>query len=609
MCGITGYISDQVNTIELKEAVDSLKHRGPNNQSFWERNGIGLGHTRLSILDLSEHSNQPMHSHSERYSMVFNGEIYNYIDLSKKYKIKLDNPSDSELILKLFEKIGADFVKELNGMFAISILDRQTKIIYFFRDRLGIKPLFYFFDGENFAFASEIKALLKYKLIKENLSIDKATINQFLNIGYISEPHTFFKNIFKFPAGHKASFLNKKLTTNSYWSIEEQIETSTINNEKLAKQKLDALITDSVKKRMLSDVPLGTFLSGGIDSSLVSAIAQKLSDKPIKTFSVGFKESQYNETEYAQKVAKHINSDHHEFIVSEKEVLTLIDDFFNAYDEPYTDSSGFPTMLVSKLAKQKVSVILSGDGGDELFHGYGMYNWATRLDLPLVKSFRKPISFALRQMSDRYKRASELFLYQDNSKIKSHIFSQEQFFSSTKEISKLSKYQKTYLLNEIVTSNRKLKASEEQAIFDIKHYLKDDLLVKVDRASMFSALEVRVPLLDHRVVEFALNLDPKLKIKNGVQKYLLKKVLYEYVPEKIFDRPKWGFSIPLDRWLKNDLRYLLEQYTEPKLIEKYNILDVEYVQNLKSKYLKGQDYLYNRLWSIIVLHKNLEKYL
>ncbi len=608
MCGITGYISNQINTIELTESVECLKHRGPNNQSIWTKNGIGLGHTRLSILDLSEESNQPMHSHSGEHSMVFNGEIYNYIELAQKYQIQLNKSSDSELALELFEKIGPDFVKELNGMFAIAILNHKTQRMHFFRDRLGIKPLFYFFDGNNFAFASEIKALLKYKIINNPLKINSSTINQFLNIGYISEPHTFFKNIYKFPSGHKASYLNHEFSTTAYWSVESQIEVSTLNNEKIAKQKLDELITDSVKKRMLSDVPLGTFLSGGIDSSLISAIAQKLSTKPINTFSIGFKESQYNEAKYARKVAQHINSNHHEYIVSEKEVLELIDNFFDAYDEPYTDSSGFPTMLVSKLAKQNVSVILSGDGGDELFHGYGMYNWATRLNQPLIKSFRKPISKVLKQMPNKYKRASELFMYQDIKGIKSHIFSQEQFFFSTTEISKLSKVQKNNTLNEIIESKRKLSPSEAQAIFDIKYYLKDDLLVKVDRASMQSALEVRVPLLDHRIVEFALNLNSGLKINNGIQKYLLKEVLYDYIPKSIFDRPKWGFSIPLDRWLKNDLRYLLDQYTEPKLIEKYNILDSDYVQDLKNKYLKGQNYLYNRLWSIMVLHKFLEKY-
>ena len=608
MCGITGYISNIIPSADLQSSVDSLKHRGPNNQSVWEQNNVGLGHTRLSILDLSEQSNQPMHSRSGRYTMVYNGEVYNYKELAQKYSIQLKTSSDSELILELFEKIGEKFITELNGMFAIAIFDRQNHQLNIYRDRLGIKPLFYYTDGETFAFASEIKALLEYQRIKNKLELNKSIINQFLNLGYISEPHTFFKKIYKFPAGHSAVFKNNELTTKPFWEVEKHLKKQTFNKEKQAKEELERLVSDSVKKRMLSDVPLGTFLSGGVDSSLVTAMAQKLSSNSVKTFSIGFKESKFNEAEYAQKVAKHLQTDHQEFIVSEKEVLGLVEDFFYAYDEPYTDSSGFPTMLVSQLAKQKVSVILSGDGGDELFHGYGMYNWANRLNRPLIKTFRKPISIALKQMSDRHKRASELFNYTDSSRIKSHIFSQEQFFFSQKEIKKLSKVEKTYFLNEKIDSPRKLSPSEEQAIFDLKYYLKDDLLVKVDRASMRSALEVRVPLLDHRIVEFAINLDSELKIKNGVQKYLLKELLYDYVPKAIFERPKWGFSIPLNQWLKKDLRSLLDQYTDTKLIDKYQILDSDYVQDIKAKYLSGQDYLYNRLWSIMVLHKNLEKY-
>ena len=384
------------------------------------------------------------------------------------------------------------------------------------------------------------------------------------------------------------------------------METET--NYKNAKDKLNHLLTESVKRRMISDVPLGTFLSGGIDSSLITAIAQKLSPTPIKTFSIGFKESKFNESIYAQKVAETLKTDHHEFMVSENDVLNLVDTFFNTYDEPYADSSGFPTLLVSQLAKQKVSVILSGDGGDELFLGYGMYNWATRLNKPLIQTFRKPIAFGLSKLDNRYKRISNLFQYQNKSKLKSHIFSQEQYYFSEKEISNILNDTERVFFDESIHSKRKLTASESQSIFDIKNYLKDDLLVKVDRASMQSALEVRVPILDHTIVEFALNLNVNLKTKGNEHKYILKQVLYDYLPKELFDRPKWGFSIPLEKWLKTDLNYLLKQYTNKTIIEKYNILDYKQVKDLEFKYLSGQSYLYNRLWLIVILHKNLEKY-
>ena len=606
MCGITGYISQNTNKQELENAVAEIKHRGPDAQALWQENDIGFGHARLSIIDLSQEANQPMLSHTGRFVMAYNGEVYNYQEIKNKYKIHTKTSSDSEVILELFAQKGASFVNELNGMFAIAIYDRQEKKLYLFRDRLGIKPLFYFFDGENFAFASEIKALFKYGFVKKQ--INKNTIADFLHLGYIPEPYSFFEDIFKFPTGGKAIIVNKKIQLDSYWQPESRVEKTSIDTFFDAKKKLQDLLFSSVEQRMIADVPLGTFLSGGIDSSLVTAVAQSLSGKPVKTFSIGFKESKFNESDYARKVAKYLKTDHHEFIVSEKEVLDLFDNFFDAYDEPFADSSGFPTMLVSKLAKQYVTVALSGDGGDELFHGYGMYNWANRLQNPAIKVFRKSIAFGLSKMDNRYKRIANLFQCDDNQRIKSHIFSQEQYFFSQKEINNFLLQSPDFLFDEKISTKRKLSAAEEQALFDIKYYLKDDLLVKVDRASMQSALEVRVPLLDHRIVEFALNLNPALKIKTKEQKYLLKQVLYDFVPKKYFDRPKWGFSIPLEKWLQTDLKYLLDKYTEKELVERCNVFDFQEVDSLKKAYLNGQTYLYNRLWLIMVLHKNLEKY-
>ena len=608
MCGITGYILNNIAEQELQNSVNELKHRGPDNQSIWVSDSVGLGHTRLSILDLSDSANQPIVSHSGRFVMVFNGEIYNYRELANKYKIITKTTSDSEVVLELFEKLGAGFVNELNGMFAIAIYDKKEKQLSIFRDRLGIKPLFYYQDDNNFVFASEIKALLEFSLVKNILTRNNKSISQFLNLGYIAEPNTFFENIYKFPSGSYAEYKDFRLEVKLFWKVEDKIDKDTFDDFGKAKGRLNELLLSSVEKRMISDVPLGTFLSGGIDSSLITALAQTVSPYPVSTFSIGFKESKFNESQYASKVAKYLKTDHHEFIVSENDILDLVDDYFNAYDEPYADSSGFPTMLVSKLAKQHVSVILSGDGGDELFHGYGMYNWAKRLSNPLVKTFRKPIGYGLSKLSNKYKRASTLFQYNSIKRVKSHIFSQEQYFFSENELSKILIDNKTDFLNEEIISKRLLSASEEQSVFDIEHYLKDDLLVKVDRASMQSALEVRVPLLDHEVVEFALNVNRNLKIKDSEQKYLLKQVLYDYIPKEMFNRPKWGFSIPLEKWLKTDLNYLLEKYTSKEIIEKHNIINYIKVQELKQRYMKGQTFLYNRLWLIIVLHKNLEKY-
>lgn len=608
MCGISGYFSNLVSEEELHLSVQSIKHRGPDYQNIWIGNGVGLGHSRLSILDLSDLANQPMQSHSGRHIMVFNGEIYNFKQLAQKFHIETNTTSDSEVLLELFEQVGTAFVNELNGMFAIAIFDKEQNVLYLFRDRLGIKPLFYFFDGQQLIFASELKALMVFNAVKQNLKINSSSIYQFLNLGYIAEPHTFFQNIYKFPSGSYATFSNQTPDIKPFWKLESKITEKPISDLNTAKAGLKERLLKSVERRMISDVPLGTFLSGGVDSSLITALAQEISPHPVKTFSIGFKESRFNESVYARKVAQHLKTDHHEFIVSEKHILELVDQFFTAYDEPYADSSGFPTLLVSQLAKKEVSVILSGDGGDELFHGYGMYNWAKRLNNPLIQTLRKPIALGLNQFTNRHKRAALVVDYLDKKNLKSHIFSQEQYCFSERELQSVLINNTPKHLDEALNTKRILTPSEAQSVFDIKHYLKDVLLVKVDRASMQSALEVRVPLLDHEVVEYALNIDPKLKMNNGVQKYLLKQVLYDYLPKELFDRPKWGFAIPMEKWLKTDLNYLLERYTSKAIIEQYNLLSYPKVEELKRKYNAGQSYWYNRLWLIIVLHRFLEQY-
>lgn len=608
MCGITGYISTKITQQELKASVQSIAHRGPDNQSLWVEGNSGLGHARLSIFDLSAQANQPMISHDGRYVIVYNGEVYNFKQLAEKYNIYTKTTSDTEVILELFSLIGHRFVNEMNGMFAGAIFDKQEQKLFLFRDRMGIKPLYYFFSGEDFAFASEIKALVRFEVIKNNLIHNKDSISQFLHLGYIPNPNTFFENIYKFPSGSIGIFSENKLDIQSYWQVEQKILYNSDSDVSVTKKQLEKLLISSVTKRLNSDVPLGTFLSGGIDSSLVTAIAQKIASSNVKTFSIGFKESKFNEAEYANTVAAKLGTDHHEFMVSETDVLELVDDYFNAYDEPFADSSGFPTMLVSKLAKKYVSVILSGDGGDELFHGYGMYNWANRINNPAFRIFGKSAELGLSLFFEKYKRYKRYFESVGKDHLKSHIFSQEQGFFSEKELEKLLvKYQDSHF-DENILCKRKLSPVEEQAIFDLKFYLQDDLLTKVDRASMHYSLEVRVPLLDHSIVEFALNLNPVLKMNGKEQKYLLKQVLFDYLPKEMFDRPKWGFSIPLEKWLKTDLRYLLEKYTHKDIIEKYNIVNFEYVKTLKERYLNGQTFLFNRLWVILILHHRLENF-
>ncbi|NTW32846.1 MAG: asparagine synthase (glutamine-hydrolyzing), partial [Bacteroidetes bacterium] len=564
--------------------------------------------------DLSNSANQPMVSCNGRYVIVYNGEVYNFKEIENELRnsnceLNLKTSSDTEVILEAFSFWGHNFVQKMNGMFAIAIYDKLENSVHIFRDRVGIKPIYYYWDGQNFAFASELKVLKQSDFIKNNISTNFIAVNEYLHLGYIPEPHSIYENIFKFPSGSYAVLSNNKLTFQKYWSLEDKIKKNTLIDETEAKCQLKELLISSVKYRMISDVPFGTFLSGGIDSSLVTAIAQSNSTDAVKTFNIRFTDSKYNESIYANNIAKYLSTNHHEYTVTEKDAIKLIPELINIYDEPYADSSAIPTLLVSKMARQNVTMTLSGDGGDELFMGYGAYRWAERLNNPFIKTFRKPAQLLLSNLSNKYRRASKLFGYQNSETLGSHIFSQEQYLFSRNEIFDLVKqdFYRDILLNENFENvHRKLIPSEKQSLFDFNYYLKDDLLVKVYRASMYSSLETRVPLLDYRIVEFAFNLSPLLKYKNNTSKFLLKEVLYDYIPAKYFDRPKWGFSIPMEKWLNNELSFLIDEYLSKENLTKTNIFNHDYVFNIIKQYRKyNRKYYYNRLWELIVMQKFL----
>jgi asparagine synthase (glutamine-hydrolysing) len=619
MCGIAGYISLNNNFTQqqLKDAAAVIHHRGPDADGFYfsPDNKIGFAHRRLSILDLSNAANQPMFSADGRYCIVFNGEVYNFSELKQQLKDKgasLKTTSDTEVIIELFAQQGASCFAIMNGMFAFAIHDKQKNTVTICRDHVGIKPLFYYLDDQSFVFASELKAIKK--ILGNKLSVCGKAIPYFLHLGFIPEPLTIYNNTYKFPSAHYAEIdLEKKsidVSPKAFWKLEDTITTVVTKDESAAKKELNDLLYDSIQKQLISDVPIGTFLSGGIDSSLVTAIASKVNgSNKIKTFSIAIDDGKYNESKFAKQVASHLKTEHHEFAVKEKEVMELVDKLIPAYDEPFADSSSFPTMMVSRLARKHVTVALSGDGGDELFHGYGMYQWAKRLSNPLASIIKAPLYAASKMMGNRYQRAGNLYDYTNSENIITHIFSQEQYYFKETELASLltnSSFDFSWM-NKLPGTNRKLSATEKQSFWDFNHYLKDDLLVKVDRASMQYSLESRVPLLDYRLVEFAYNLSANLKIKDGTMKYLLKEVLYDHVPKEIFNRPKWGFAIPLDKWLSTDLKYLLDNYTSQEMIEKYNVVKYDSVKKIKEQYKKGKSYLYNRLWLIITLHWWLEE--
>lgn len=619
MCGIVGIISRAaIEPITLQRMTAALHHRGPDAQgTFISTDGhVGFGHTRLSIIDLSVHGNQPMYSHDGRYVMVFNGEIYNF----KKLKTELlaANPnttfisnSDSEVLLQAFIHWGPPVASKLEGMFAVAIYDTLSKNVVLLRDRKGKKPIFYYCDGQHFAFASEIKSLLQHPAIAASKEIDTQATHEFLHLGYIPEPKTIYRSIRKFPAGAVGEVMpNLSFSLKNFWKIETVTNGDTPANTVDYQAVLNDKLTRAVEKRLISDVPLGSFLSGGTDSSLVTAIASTISDKPLKTFCIGFKESKFDEHTFASQVAKHLKTDHTEFILSEKDSVQLLESYLDHFDEPFADTSAIPTMLVAKMARQQVTVALTGDGGDELFLGYGTHTWANRLANPFFK-VAKPFLAAGFKVSNnpRLKRIAELLVDVDPGTQRSHIFSQEQYFFSSHEIQlDLLTDPLPYLPFKFYDhpAFEKITDAEKQAIFDFKFYLKDDLLVKIDRASMYYSLECRSPLLDNEIIEFAIKTPFDYKRKGGIPKWPLKELLKNYLPDKLVNRPKWGFSIPLAQWMKNDLRYLMD-YLSDENLSKTGLFKPPYVKSLIKRFYYGDDYLYNRLWALIIIQRFLLK--
>jgi asparagine synthase (glutamine-hydrolysing) len=606
MCGIAGAFRIKgVTDARISNMTDCLLHRGPDaGASYIDPDGkVYLGHRRLSIIDLSASANQPMYSSDGRYVIVFNGEIYNFPELKGKLPgFPWKTHGDTEVILELFAAFGPSSFAWLNGFFAFSIFDTETKKIYLCRDQIGIKPLFVQRNSEGLIWASELKAICE--ALPKTPAMERRAVAYFLHLGFIPEPLSIYEGIEKFPAGCWAVYdtNTRDWSLQRYWDARNHYLKAPLHDERKALQMYRDKLFAAVERQMISDVPLGTFLSGGIDSSLVSAVASKISRHKVNTFSIGFEEASHDEAGYAQKVADHLQTEHHLFRVKMDDILPLVPEFISVYDEPFADSSAFPTMLVSRLARKHVTVTLSGDGGDELFQGYGMYAWAGRLHKQRIRMVRKPLYQASRIMPERYRRAGRLFDYPDVDRIPSHIFSQEQYFFSEQELCRLL-VEPSFDFSDLNRLPERGKPQERQAYWDLDHYLKDDLLVKVDRASMHYSLETRVPLLDQELIEFCLNLPLDLKVREGYgTKYLMKKVLYDLVPRPIFERPKRGFSIPLAKWLNGELQPLLREYLNEDVVREMNVVQPAYVSRLLQSFQQGEQFIYNRIWALLVLH-------
>jgi asparagine synthase (glutamine-hydrolysing) len=601
MCGIYGSTVNY-GTEVIKAKLNRINFRGPDYSEIFQEEGIVLGHNRLSIIDLDSRSNQPF-----RYlhtTIVFNGEIYNYKDIRgelQKAGYKFHTNSDTEVISAAYLAWGKDCVDRFNGMFAFVIYDAQTKTLFGARDRFGKKPFYYSDRNDEFEFASQPSQISMFKY----LNVDQQAIKEYFIWGYIPEPRSIWSEVKKLPAAHSFSYnlITRTLQIEKYWDLDYSWNGKLNGGYDDAKEKLKELLTDSVKIRMNADVPLGVFLSGGIDSSLVASLAVQTQPN-VKTFSIKFAEKGFDESLYAKLVAEHLGTEHHTIECNYNEGIALIKDFSTYYDEPFADSSAIPSMLLSKYTRQHVTVALSGDGGDEGFIGYDRYKWIKmvmplfNIPLPLREAMawlikispsyvHKLIAMGI-SMKDIETLYVKMFGGMENSWVqKPHLGLKNQYLS-------------------ILKNNNKT-ILENLSDFDIKTYLNEDINTKVDRASMAFSLESRSPLMDYRVIEFSRSLPTSFKFKRGVQKRILRDILSDFVPQHLFNRPKAGFTMPFKDWFRTELReYVLDSLTETELKNIPGIC-VHRTMEIINEHLSGKWNRYPQIWKLLVLSQWLKK--
>ncbi|WP_319468935.1 asparagine synthase (glutamine-hydrolyzing) [uncultured Pseudodesulfovibrio sp.] len=631
MCGITGFISTVQTSAETQESIirsmtDTLSHRGPDSSGTlcFPESGVALGHARLAILELSPLGHQPMLSTCKRYSIVYNGEVYNHLSLRPELEQlghHFRSTSDTETILAAIAQWGLQAVNRFIGMFAFALWDREKRELTLVRDRLGIKPLYYRYAGGACIFGSELKALKAHPDFKS--TIDRNSLAVYFRHNYIPAPHSIYQDTHKLSPGTMLTVSEKELKDGKhpepvpYWSAFDAWKHGQDNplsgsEEEIANQ-LEDLISDAVKQRMLSDVPLGAFLSGGIDSSLVAALMQKGSTNSIKTFSIGFENQTYNEAPHAKAVAQHLGTDHTELYVSTADVLSSIPKIPTIWDEPFADSSQIPTYCLSKLTRKHVTVSLSGDGGDELFAGY------TRYTLKGIWDKLRRIPLPLRQMASKFEQLPDaLFSLFGNTGAKIHRRLNALGCSNFNDFYRYILSHNTRPSSLVLGSNEYSthlqtpagldldSAYSRMTYWDTVMYLPDDILTKVDRASMAVSLEARVPLLDHRIVELAARVPMQMKIQGTDGKRILKKILYRHVPRTIVDRPKMGFGIPFQDWLRSDLRDWAHELLSPARIRQQGYLDATAVNRMWTSFLKGHATWQYHLWDILVFQSWLE---
>jgi asparagine synthase (glutamine-hydrolysing) len=643
MCGISGILEQKATAgdalgVIATRMTETLRHRGPDNYGQWvnAESGVALGHRRLAIIDLTSEGHQPMHSACRRYVVVFNGEVFNFRTLRQELEPRghrFRGHSDTEVMLAAIVEWGLEeAIRRFIGMFAFALWDRQERVLHLVRDRLGIKPLYYGWANRTFLFASELKGLRAHPAFLPE--IDRNALAAYMRHNYVPCPHTIYRGVFKLPPGSilTVSARGQEPELKTYWSartvardgLRAPSETSLEETISL----LDALLRDAIKLRLESDVPLGAFLSGGVDSSTVVSLMQAQSARPVRTFTVGFHETDYDEAAHARAVAEHLHTDHTELFVEPADVLRLIPQIPDWYDEPFADSSQLPTFLVSQMTRQHVTVSLSGDGGDELFAGYDRYFWAEsiwRVTGRIPATWRRRLARLLTRLSptqiDRIAAFVPPRIRPPRVGDKSHKL------ANTLRLDSIDGVYRRLISHWTEPERVVLGATEPKGIvwdetladdfpefvpraqfLDLVTYLPDDILTKLDRASMAVSLEARVPLLDHRVVEFAWRLPLALKVRNGQTKWILRQVLYRYVPPQLIERPKMGFGVPIESWLRGPLREWAEGLLEERRLREDGYLDPEPIRQKWTEHLSGHRNWHYLLWDVLMFQAWRERW-
>jgi asparagine synthase (glutamine-hydrolysing) len=637
MCGICGKIDFTGKTVPLellRNMTDSIAYRGPDDEGFFSDGPVGLGHRRLSIIDLSPAGRQPMSNEDESLWLVFNGEVYDFAETREKLIAKghtLKSRTDTETVLHLYEDEGVACLKHLNGMFAFALWDARLQRLWLARDRLGKKPLVYYWDGKRLIFASEIKAILRDPDVPRE--IDFKALDLYLTLNYIPATWTIFKNIRKLPPGHSLVLEKGELSIQSFWDVpangaEHEIPSPSDSMPwDQCKDRLRQLLEASVARRLIADVPLGAFLSGGLDSSIIVALMARQSSRPVKTFSIGYKDLPFfDETRYAREVARFNRTEHYEFRLGYKDILDAFPKVLDLLDEPFADSSAVPTYIVSRETKRHVTVALSGDGGDELFAGYRMYlgeYWAkyfARIPGALRKYMIAPLVQSLPDARD--KPGLEL-IRRAKKFLRGMSLSFPERFCGWREIFPFAARQKLLrcppdrnfyleLVRQAVENSKALFPEDGinlMLYLDVKGLLPGDMLTKVDRMSMANSLEVRVPFLDYTLVQYVFSLKGSTKLGALKGKRVLLETFKDLLPPLLHNRPKWGFEMPIGAWLKKELKFLIEEYLRKDRIEKQGLFDPGIIRDLVTNHMSGRQDTSWQLWNLIVFEHWYEKYI